>query len=98
MRSFAPSKQQTLSLNQKYSLYLVKGPKSDSKLSNKYNMFDDLNVKDKVIMEETRNYLRSAHGTNKTGAKSAQSIKEKAMPKDRGRKAIKKPKQLKVKA
>lgn len=88
---------QKISLNQKYILYLSEGPKPESKQSNKYNIFDDLNSKDETIIRKTRDYLRFVRSANKGGSKSAQSIKEKIMSKDRGRKAIKKPKQTKTK-
>jgi hypothetical protein len=51
-------KKQKLSLVQKYKLYLSKGPKPKDKLSNKYNLLDDLNVKDEAMMEKLRSYVR----------------------------------------
>lgn len=92
MSVIVPNKKQTLSLAHKYKLYLSKWPKSKDKLSNKHNIFADLNAIDKAMMRDIKKYL-----THKSHQKGGLSVGGENMPKDRGRKAIKKPKQLKVK-
>jgi len=82
MHTITPVIKPILSLKQKYSLYLSKFPKAKSKLSNIHNIFDTLNIKDKIMMKEARSYMRLA--------------KENDMSKDKGRKAIKKPRQVKA--
>jgi hypothetical protein len=54
VRNIVPNKKQKLSLEQKYKLYLSKLPLSKGSLSNKYNLLDDLNSTDKVMMNELR--------------------------------------------
>lgn len=98
MDNIVPIKKQKLSMKQKYSLYLSEGPKSKDKLSNEYNLFDDLNSNDSAMTENVRNYLLIVKNEDKAGVKSEEIIKENNMSKDRGRKAIKKPKQVKAKA
>jgi hypothetical protein len=58
MQNINKPKKQKLSLIQKYKLYLSKGPRSEDKLSNKYNLLDDLNVKDEAMMAKLRSYVR----------------------------------------
>ena len=100
MCNIVPNKEQTLSTREKYRQYLSEQPEPSDKLHNKSNIFDDLNSADKVLMNEARFYLRRSNGAGKSSDKSDETLKEnreKIMPKVRGRKAIKKPKQLKVK-
>jgi hypothetical protein len=91
MRNIEPIKKQTLSSREKYRQYLSEQSEPSDKLHNKSNIFDDLNSVDKAMMKEAKLYL------HRSNIESNKPIKEKTMPKDRGRKAIKKPKQVKVK-
>lgn len=56
MRNIEPIKKQTSSMAKKYKLYLSKLPTPKDKLSNKYNLLDDLNIADKALMKEIRSY------------------------------------------
>jgi hypothetical protein len=100
MKSIVPNKKQKLSLTEKYRQYIRRMPEPSDKLHNQDNIFDDLNSTDQAIMKEAKIYLHRGNGAGKSRNKSEKMLKEhkeKIMPKDRGRKAIKKPKQLKVK-
>ncbi len=61
MRVITDIKKQTLSMKQKYYIYLNDGLIPANNKSNKHNIFDDLNDVDKVIMEETRIYMHLAN-------------------------------------
>lgn len=61
MRNIDLIKKQKL-LEQKYKLYLSKSPRPQGKLSNEYNLLDDLNIKDKAMMKEVKNYIRLKSG------------------------------------
>lgn len=50
-------KQKRLSLAQKYKLYLNERPESKEKLSNTYNLFDDLDTANKTMMREAKSYI-----------------------------------------
>ena len=65
MENTAPNKKQKISLADKYALYLNEGPKPGNKLSNKYNLFDDLNIRDNTMMKDARDYLLSVKSDNK---------------------------------
>ena len=100
MRNIVPIKKQTLSSREKYRQYLNERPGPSDKLHNKSNIFDDFNSTDKALMKEAKLFIHRSKGAGKSRNKSEEVFKgnrEKIMPKDRGRKAIKKPKQLKVK-
>lgn len=100
MRNIVPNKKQTLSVREKYRQYLSEQPEPSDKLHNKSNIFDDLNTTDNAMMKETKLFIHRSNGAGKSRNKSGETLKEnreKIMPKDRGRKAIKKPKQLKIK-
>lgn len=100
MKSIVPNKKQKLSLAEKYRQYLRVMLEPSDKLHNKYNIFDDLNTTDKAMMKEARLFIHRSNGAGKSRNKSEKIFREngeKIMPKDKGRKAIKKPKQLKVK-
>lgn len=95
----APNKKQKLSLAEKYRRYLSEQSEPSDKLHNKSNIFDDLNTNDKAMMKKAKLYLFRRNGAGKSHNKSEKMFKEsreKIMPKDRGRKAIKKPKQGKA--
>ncbi|GEM_PF-2866485 len=101
MRGIIPNKKQKLSLAKKYRQYLRGMHEPSDKLHNKYNIFDDLNTADKAMTKEAGLFMQQSNGEGKSRNKSEKIFKEngeKIMPKDRGRKAIKKPKQLKVKS
>lgn len=100
MHGIAPNMKQKLSLAKKYRQYLSELPGPSDKLHNKYNLFDDVNSVDKALMKEAKLFIHRSNGAGKSRNKSKERFKgnrEKIMPNDRGRKAIKKPKQLKVK-
>lgn len=100
MHGITPNMKQKLSLAAKYRQYLSELPEPLDKLHNKSNIFDDLNTTDKAMMKEAKLFIHRSNGAGKSRNKSEERFKgnrEKIMPKDRGRKAIKKPKQLKVK-
>ncbi len=59
------------------------------RLHNKNNIFDDSNRADKAMMKEAKLYL------HRSKIESKKTIKKNTMPKDKGRKAVKKPKQVK---
>lgn len=61
MANLIPSSKIRNSLEQKYILYLFKKPKSDSITSNRYNLFDNINVIDKYIMKQIKNYINIRH-------------------------------------
>jgi len=97
MINIAPNKKQKLSLAEKYRQYLKIRPEPTEELRNKYNLFDDLNSTDEAVMKEAKLYLWRSNRAANSNNKSEVIDREKTMPKDRGRKAIKKPKQVKVK-
>ena len=97
MHSIVPIKKQTLSMAEKYHQYLTKRPEPTDKLRNKYNLFDNLNSADEAMVKATRLYLYRSNRAGNSINKSEKTHMEKTMSKDRGRKAIKKPKQSKVK-
>jgi len=97
MRIIEPIKKQKLSMEERYRQYLKTRPEPTDKLHNEYNLFDDLNSADKAMMRTARLYLHRSNSADNSINKSEKTHMEKTMSKDRGRKAIKKPKQLKVK-
>ncbi len=96
MKSIVPNKKQKLSLAKKYRQYLRGMSEPSAKLHNKYNIFDDLNTIDKAMMQEARLFIYRSSGAGKSRNKFEMIFKEKTMPKDRGRRSIKKPKQVKT--
>jgi hypothetical protein len=92
-----PIKKQTLSMKERYRQYLKTRPEPTHKLHNKYNLFDDLNSADKSMIKVARAYLHRSNSADNSINKSEKTHMEKTLSKDRGRKAIKNPKQLKVK-
>lgn len=99
MRNIVPNKKQTLSKREKYRQYLSEQPEPLDKLHNKSNIFDDLNTTDSAMMKEAKLFIHRSNGAAKSRNKCEEIFKgnrEKTMPKDRGRKAIKKPKQVKT--
>jgi hypothetical protein len=100
MYIIAPNKKQKLSLAQKYRQYLGEQPEPSDRSHNKSNIFDDLNTADKAMMKKAKLYLRRSKGAGKSPNGSEETLrdgKERIMPKDRGRKAVKKPRQIKAK-
>ena len=100
MNIIAPNKKQKISLAKQYRQYLSEQPEPLDKLHNKSNIFDDLNTTDNAMMKEAKLFIHRSNRAAKSRNKSEDIFKgnrEKIMPKDRGRKAIKKPKQIKVK-
>ncbi len=69
MYNIVPNKKQKLQA-EKYQLYLDERTAPIDKLSNRYNLFDDLDSKDKVMMDETQNFILAA---NKADVKAEQS-------------------------
>lgn len=50
---------QKLTLNGKYKEFLASGAKPKNNFSNVFNLFDDSNLIDKILLRETRTYLNS---------------------------------------
>jgi hypothetical protein len=99
MNIIAPNKKQKNSLADKYRQYITEQPEPLDKLHNKSNIFDDLNSTDKGIMKEAKLFIHRSYGAGKSRnetEKIRRENREKIMPKDRGRKAVKKPKQVKL--
>ncbi|HSX47541.1 MAG TPA: hypothetical protein VLF63_02085 [Patescibacteria group bacterium] len=64
MSSILLNKKQKLSFTNRYGLYLSQGPKPKNKLSNRYNLFDDLNSNDLAFVEIARNYIEDVNVTS----------------------------------
>lgn len=76
MRNIVPNKKQKLLLAEKYRKYLSEGPKPTDKLHNKYNIFDDLNSIDKVMMKEAKIYIARSGGAIDYRVESEEIIKK----------------------
>ena len=59
MTIITPNKQIKTTLNEKYRQFLLGGPKAISKLSNPYNLLDDLNSTDKNMIKGLKAYMRN---------------------------------------